>query len=401
MDQREGDWQPIHWSHVEQRTPWVFRATVKISPTMAAEPLAIFVTAVASSEAYWDGQPLAANGEVGGVATEIPGRGIVLFCNERFGRGRMTRLVPLVYLIIAGVTLGLFSGSDMATFLVVITAMACCATLSFGGIRTGQTGAWFALAAILAVAVAMVSDLMIFLDRSLFIALVAIVVAFVVEHIRQSVQTRRERDRAQLRAATLELELLKRHLRPHFLLNSLTLLTEWLETHPQQATRFVDALGKEFRLLNRLMDRPLISLEEEIDLCRAHLKVMELRFETSFTLDVEHDLRGIELPPATLHTLLENAITHNHYLPGQDVRFALHVKHAAAVELQFIAPCGEPRESRTAGSGIETIRSRLKASIGPQAELRWELTSDACITTLEWPAPAGKDVSPVGQRACA
>lgn len=530
LDPMEGDWQPVHWGHVEQRTPWFFRTTVEISPTMAAEPLALFITAVASSEAWWDGKPLAANGHVGDVATEIPGRlvgrfplnreqaapgqhqllirfssahaaqriqtpvdelyiapfgphlegmvghylpsliaggalllallvvvglawltrdrsagwlalacvgasfqlasetlrafvnypypwhfwrmlgvasgaamagaGIVLFCNERFGRGRMARMVPLVYLIIAGATLALLSGSDMATFLVVIAAMMCCATLSIDGIRAGRTGAWFALAAILAVAAAMVSDLMIFLDRSLFIALVAIVVAFVVEHIRQFVQTRRERDQAQLRAATLELELLKRHLRPHFLLNSLTLLTEWLETHPQQATRFVDALGKEFRLLNRLMDRQLISLEEELDLCRAHLKVMELRFETTFVLDVEQDLHGIELPPATLHTLLENAITHNQYLTGQDVRFSLRVKHDTAVELQFIAPCGEPRETRTAGTGIETIRSRLKASIGPLADLRWELTQGACVTTITWPAAAEKG-NPVGHRACA
>ena len=57
----------------------------------------------------------------------------------------------------------------------------------------------------------------------------------------------RRRQESELRSARLELELLKKHIQPHFLLNSLNSVIAWLEEEPSTAVRLVNALAEELR----------------------------------------------------------------------------------------------------------------------------------------------------------
>ena len=65
---------------------------------------------------------------------------------------------------------------------------------------------------------------------------------------------------AQLAAARLETELLKRNLQPHFLLNTLAVLTEIVEQDPRGAVRLIEDLAEEFRSVARVAAEKLIPL---------------------------------------------------------------------------------------------------------------------------------------------
>src|SRR3546814_19410817 len=72
---------------------------------------------------------------------------------------------------------------------------------------------------------------------------------FFADHVRLHFRTVREQDMARYAAQRLELDLLKQHLKPHFLMNTLTALAGWIEESPHTAVRMVDALADEFRTL--------------------------------------------------------------------------------------------------------------------------------------------------------
>jgi hypothetical protein len=181
----------------------------------------------------------------------------------------------------------------------------------------------------------------------------------------------------QLKAARLEIELLKKNIQPHFLLNSLNSIIAWLEEEPRTAVRLVKALEEELRMLLRISPERTISLAEEIDLCRVHLQVMGLRQDKEYRLHYEGDGHADRIPPMVLHTLVENGVTHGYQgrregvfrltreeIPG-GVRYSLHND-------------GVPREKRDgagggAGTGLRYVRSRLEEAFPG----RWSLDSRA------------------------
>src|SRR3546814_13376856 len=111
-------------------------------------------------------------------------------------------------------------------------------------------------------------------------------------------------------AQRLELDLLKQHLKPHFLMNTLTALAGWIEESPHPAVRMVDALADEFRTLVDVSGRALIPLAAELALCRAHLAAMGFRRDQAFVLDARLDQDSPAVPPAVLPPLFEKAFTH-------------------------------------------------------------------------------------------
>lgn len=179
---------------------------------------------------------------------------------------------------------------------------------------------------------------------------------------------------ARLTATRLELELLKKNIQPHFLINTLTALTEAIETTPQLAVRMIDSLAEEFRLLVAISARPTVPLELEVDLCRAHLNVMSLRHNLPCTLSVASSPEEIVIPPGVLHTVIENGFTHQIIQPD-DAEFQLTVECAPGETRLVLVNPGSPRprpkgNTTGGGTGLRYIRARLEEAFPG----RWRLT---------------------------
>lgn len=177
----------------------------------------------------------------------------------------------------------------------------------------------------------------------------------------------------ELRSARLEIELLKKNIQPHFLLNSLNSIIAWLEEEPKTAVRLVNALAEELGMLLRISSRKTIPLEEEINLCRVHLQVMGLRQDKTYSLDCTGLSGGERVPPMVLHTLVENGLTHG-YVGRMKGRFLLRREDIAGGMRLILFNDGTPKERKEKkgeGTGLRYVRSRLEEAFPGQ----WSLDS--------------------------
>lgn len=114
-------------------------------------------------------------------------------------------------------------------------------------------------------------------------------------------------------SATAQLESLKNQIDPHFLFNSLNVLSSLIEENPDMAQRFTTSLSKVYRYVLDQKDKELVSLKEELDFAVTYMKLLQMRFENSIEFhlpEIPEDYPG-KVVPLSLQLLLENSIKHN------------------------------------------------------------------------------------------
>ncbi len=130
--------------------------------------------------------------------------------------------------------------------------------------------------------------------------------------------TRRERERA-VAAARLEQQLsearlaaLKMQLNPHFLFNTLNMISTYIGEDPRVADAMVTHLSDFLRVTLRHADVQEVPLEQELEFLDAYLAIMKARFEDRLTVETEiaPELRRALVPHLVLQPLVENAVTH-------------------------------------------------------------------------------------------
>lgn len=200
---------------------------------------------------------------------------------------------------------------------------------------------------------------------------------------------RRDARAVELAAARLELELLKKNIQPHFLLNTLATIIETIEQEPKTAVDMVESLAGEFRILSRIAGEKLIPLHQELELCRAHLRVMSRRRGVQCALITTGVDEQALVPPALFHTLVENGLTH---LRPRDGRIDFELVASAvpgATRYRLIARGQrqpedlEPGHVPKTGTGLRYIEARLEESFPQRWSLRSEPTPEGWQTTLE------------------
>lgn len=179
-----------------------------------------------------------------------------------------------------------------------------------------------------------------------------------------------------VQSTRLRLELLKKNIQPHFLMNTLTSLIDWVEEAPKKGVLFIEALAKEFDLFNQIDDQTLIPIAQEIELCRTHLEIMEYRKEINYYWEEKGIDPEQKTPPGILHTLLENGITHSLPLEDNSIKFKLvyesNSRYKCYTFLTFAAGVRQATSNREEGTGLKYIKARLTESYRE----KWDFTSE-------------------------
>lgn len=130
----------------------------------------------------------------------------------------------------------------------------------------------------------------------------------------------------QLRSEKLasQYQSLKDQLNPHFLFNSLNVLSNLVYEDPDKSAAFIQKLSKIYRYVLEVQQEELVSLTQELDFARNYLELQKIRFEENlaFSIDVQTE-KGYYIPPLSLQLLLENAIKHN--VASQDNPLFIHI----------------------------------------------------------------------------
>jgi hypothetical protein len=113
--------------------------------------------------------------------------------------------------------------------------------------------------------------------------------------------------------ASAKFETLKNQIDPHFLFNSLNVLSSLIEENPDSAQRFTTSLSKVYRYVLEQKDKELVSVEEELSFAKTYMNLLKMRFENSVFFELPTSVSNPEarVVPLSLQLLLENTIKHN------------------------------------------------------------------------------------------
>ncbi|MCP2027717.1 sensor histidine kinase YesM [Flavobacterium sp. HSC-32F16] len=113
--------------------------------------------------------------------------------------------------------------------------------------------------------------------------------------------------------ANAKFESLKNQIDPHFLFNSLNVLSSLIEENPDNAQRFTTSLSKIYRYVLEQKDKELVSVEDELSFAKTYMNLLKMRFENSlfYELPAGNINPDAKVVPLSLQLLLENTVKHN------------------------------------------------------------------------------------------
>lgn len=129
-----------------------------------------------------------------------------------------------------------------------------------------------------------------------------------------------ESDKARTKAETLEKELaqirfevLKNQINPHFMFNSLNVLSGLIDKDVAKAQLFIDEFSHIYRYVLETIEKPVVTLNEELGFIRSYIFLQQIRYGEALIVNINlpADTLHLLLPPLSLQVVLENAVKHN------------------------------------------------------------------------------------------
>lgn len=110
-----------------------------------------------------------------------------------------------------------------------------------------------------------------------------------------------------------QFDVLKQQVNPHFLFNSLNVLTSLIRLEPELAEKFTEHLAKVYRYVLENKDNELVSLSTEISFLNAYIFLINIRFmdKVKVNILIPDNKMNLQIIPLAMQLLIENAIKHN------------------------------------------------------------------------------------------
>lgn len=194
-----------------------------------------------------------------------------------------------------------------------------------------------------------------------------------------------ERERLEEAARQAELRALRAQIEPHFLNNTLTAIQELIFHDPVRANAYVVKLARFFGRTREYANAHSIRLAEELEQLNRYLDFQRLRFPDALVYreDIPARLLDCRVPPRTLQTLVENALTHGYEgnakafelrVAGEDQGDSLVLRvsdSGRGMSAGRLAELGQAPVSseRGSGSALYQLARSLELAFGARAKL--------------------------------
>jgi hypothetical protein len=183
-----------------------------------------------------------------------------------------------------------------------------------------------------------------------------------------------ERSELEREALDARLHLLQAQVSPHFLFNTLANVQELVDTGSPRASTVLRSLVAYLRAAVPLLSDSAATIKRELQLVRPYLKLMQMRMpdRLQYAIDVDPRALTIRCPPTTVLTLVENAVRHGIDPSEERGRIDVVIERRGERCLVRVTDTGAGlRESAHGlGTGLTTLRERLRMIFGDAAELR-------------------------------
>lgn len=150
-------------------------------------------------------------------------------------------------------------------------------------------------------------------------------------------------------------ESLKNQVNPHFLFNSLNVLSELVYEDQSKAVKFIRKMSQVYRYVLEKKDFELVELKEELDFLENYAYLQQIRFGENLKLSVEMEQTEGMVPPLAMQLLLENAIKHNIVSDSKPLTVRVLVANQKVLVTNNIQ---EKLTKDSTGIGLENLKNR-------------------------------------------
>ena len=195
---------------------------------------------------------------------------------------------------------------------------------------------------------------------TLFISLICIALYYSFFYWKHSQETKVKQSKVIAGSASARFDALKNQLDPHFLFNSLNVLTSLIDENPKSAQRFTTSLSKVYRYVLEQKNKELITLDEELNFAKTYMSLLKMRFEDSIIFDIPEQASNPDLKvvPLSLQLLLENAVKHNMVTSTKPLHIKIYEDQNHLVVQNNLQP--KKILKRSSGVGLENIKQRYQ-----------------------------------------
>ena len=183
-----------------------------------------------------------------------------------------------------------------------------------------------------------------------------------------------ERSELERQALDARLHLLRAQVTPHFLFNTLANVQALVDAGSPHASVVLRSLTAYLRAAVPLLHESAATIERELELVRPYLELMQMRMpdRLEYAINVDPAALKVRCPPTTLLTLVENAVRHGIDPSEEGGRIDVDIVRRGERCVVRVADTGAGLNASAngLGSGLTTLRERLRLIFGDAAHLR-------------------------------
>lgn len=159
----------------------------------------------------------------------------------------------------------------------------------------------------------------------------------------------------------IQYESLKNQINPHFLFNSLNVLTSLIRLDPALAERFTEQMAKVYRYVLEHKEEDVVTLQTEMDFIRSYIFLLEIRFaeKIRFEIDIPDAALDRYIPPLTVQLLVENAVKHNVFSKTNPMVVRIYIDDHGFFTVENTMRKREVKMGTT-GVGLKNIADRFR-----------------------------------------
>jgi PAS domain S-box-containing protein len=158
-----------------------------------------------------------------------------------------------------------------------------------------------------------------------------------------------------------QFEVLRQQVNPHFLFNSLNVLTSLIKLEPDLAEKFTEHLSKVYRYVLENKEKDLVKLRTELEFLEAYIFLLNIRFmdKIEIKVSISESENELLILPLALQLLIENAIKHNAMSKKNPLYIEIFIEDGNILN---VVNNLQERESHMAstGLGLKNIEHRYK-----------------------------------------
>lgn len=180
----------------------------------------------------------------------------------------------------------------------------------------------------------------------------------------------------------IKFEVLKSQINPHFMFNSLNVLSGLINKDVTKAQQFIDEFSHIYRYVLETIEQPVTTLGKELDFMNSYLFLQQIRYgeNLTYSVNIPAELLSLAMPPLSLQVVLENAIKHNIVNESKPLKIEIFSEGNFLVVKNNLQP--KISQGASTGLGLKNLIKRYALICKPEPVFKVETNHYIAILPL-------------------